>query len=244
MTPYSAERCEGKIREYKNFIKEQKLNNISVSYGEVPKITEGYMYKRRKKLNETPIELKQDDKIVMELSVKEVQATIEIIKRAKGVCGILGLGLGFCVEEIAKKDEVKEVIVYEKNTDIIKIYENNFGKNSKIKIINCDGFKADRKTFDFFFADIYSYQINEKIALDYEILTTIHDIEKYSFFGIEHFLLSCPMEKLAWVYIPEEWMDMSKRVYDNLDKIGQVKNIRKVKASNVTKLLEEFREIL
>lgn len=244
MTPYSAERCEEKIREYKNFIKEQKLNNISVSYGEVPKITEGYMYKRRKKLKETPIELKQDDKVVMELSVKEVQATIEVIKRAKGVCGILGLGLGFCVEEIAKKDEVKEVIVYEKNTDIIKIYENNFGKNSKIKIINCDGFKADRKTFDFFFADIYSYQINEKIALDYEILTTIHDIEKYSFFGIEHFLLSCPMEKLAWVYIPEEWMDMSKRVYDNLDKIGQVKNIRKVKASNVAKLLEEFRGIL
>lgn len=244
MTPYSAERCEKKVREYKEFIKEQELNNISVSYGEVPTVTEGYMYKRRKKLSESPIELKEDNKLVMEISVKEIQATFEFIKRAKGKCGILGLGLGFCVQEIAKKDDVKEIIVYEKNKDIIELYNKNFKVNSKIKIINCDAFEATKENFDFFFADIYSYEITEDIALDYGKLTTLHDIENYSFFGMEHFLLSCPMEKLAWVYIPEEWMDMSKRVYDNLDKIGQVKNIRKIKPNVAAVLLEKFKEVL
>lgn len=244
MTPYSAEYCENKIREYKNYIKEQSFKDISISYGEVKKVTDGYIYKRRKQLKESPIELKIKDKLIMEISVREVQGCFEAIKKAKGRCGVLGLGLGFYVEEISKKEEVTEILVYENNRDIIEVYKNNFKNNLKVKIIEGDGFKADRESFDFFFADIYSYEINENVAIDYGKLIELHDIDEYSFFGLEKFLLSCPMEELLWVYLPDEWLDMSKGTFNNVEKINQVKNIRKIKRNEASRVLVKFKEIL
>ncbi|WP_297519624.1 hypothetical protein [uncultured Clostridium sp.] len=244
MTSYSAESCESKIKEYKKFLKEEKFNNIEIVYTKVPKITDGYIYKRRKMLTESPIELRCNDELIMDLSVREIQGTKESIRKAHGQCGVLGLGLGFYVQEIAKKEEVSEVIVYEINRDVIDLYNKNFPSNSKVKIIEGNGFKAERKQFDFFFADIYSYKISEDIAYDYEKLIELHDIEEYSFFGVEKFLLSCPMEELMSVYMPDEWMEMTKKCFDNVDKLGQVKNIKKLRRNEALKVLKELERIL
>lgn len=244
MTSYSAEACENKIKEYKEFLKEGKLNNAEIIYADVPKVTDGYIYKRRKMLTEQPIELRYNGKLVMDLSVREVQGTKEAIKRAKGKCGVLGLGLGFYVQEIAKKDEVTEVLVYEINSDIIELYNQNYPVNSKIKIIQGDGFKAEKENFDFFFADIYSYEINVDVAKDYAKLIQIHEIEEYSFFGVERFLLSCPMEELMLVYMPDEWMEMTKKCYERVDSIGQVKNIKKLRRNKALKVLSLLKEVL
>ncbi|MGL5574860.1 MAG: hypothetical protein ACRDCW_04805 [Sarcina sp.] len=244
MTSYSAESCETKIKEYKKFLEEGKLNNAEIVYTDIPKVTDGYIYKRRKMLTEQPIELRYNGEPVMELSVKEVQGTTEAINRAKGKCGVLGLGLGFYVQEIAKKEEVTQVLVYEINSDIIELYNKNYPSNPKIKIIQGDGFMCEREAFDFFFADIYSYEVNENVARDYQKLIELHDIEEYSFFGLEKFLLSCPMEELMMVYMPDEWMDMTKKCYERVDSLGQVKNIRKMRRNDALKVLKKLKVIL
>lgn len=244
MTSYSAEVCESKIKEYKNFLKEGVLGDVEILYGEVPNITDGYLYKRRKMLKESPIELQIDGSIIMSLSVKEVQGTKEAIRKAKGKCGVLGLGLGYYVQEISKKEEVSEIIVYEKNKEVIDLYNKNFPGNEKIKIENVDGFTAKREKFDFFFVDIYSYDLDCKVAQDYEKLMQLHDIYIYTFFGLEKFLLSCPLESLSTVFVPEEWMEMAKRAFDSVDKIGQTKNIKNLRRNKALEILEGFRPIL
>ncbi|MGL4741202.1 MAG: hypothetical protein ACRC41_10405 [Sarcina sp.] len=244
MTSYSAEGCEKKIKEYKNFLREGILGNVEILYSEVPNVTDGYLYKRRKMLKESPIELKIAGELIMSLSVKEIQGTKEAIRKAKGKCGVLGLGLGYYVQEIAKKEEVTEIIVYEENKDIIDLYNQNFAENKKIKIRNIDGFSAEKEIFDFFFVDIYSYNLECEVAHDYVKLMQLHDIYIYTFFGLEKFLLSCPLESLSTVFIPEEWMEMAKRAFDEVDKIGQTKNIRNLKRSKALEILECFRPIL
>lgn len=244
MTSYNEKACENKVKEYADIINIRNWGNLEVNQLDKPKITEGYIYKRRKMLNECPIELRNNGELVCEMSIKEVQGTKEAILRAKGRCGVLGLGLGYYVQEIARKDLVKEIIVYENNKDIIELYNKNFEKNSKIKIICIDGFKAQREKFDFFFADIYRYELNENVAYDYEKLNNLHDIYEYSFFGMEKFLLSCPLEELMMVYIPDEWMEMTKKTFDRVDSLGQVKNIRKMKRKNALEILCVFKTIL
>ena len=61
---------------------------------------------------------------VMKIDAKEIQGAYESIKLAKGRVGIVGLGLGYTAWEMAKKDEVTEVIVYEVSKDVINLYIN------------------------------------------------------------------------------------------------------------------------
>ena len=244
MTSYSGKACESKIQEYKEFIKVGKYGNLEVIYSDIPKLTDGYIYKRRKMLNESPIELKKDGKLVCSISVQEIQGTKEAISRANGKCGVLGLGLGFYIQEIAKKENVTEIIVYEIDKNIIKLYESNFEYNEKIKIVHSNGFEVKREQFKFFFSDIYTYEITENVAYDYGKLIEIHDIYEYSFFGLEKFLLSCPMEELMNVYVPDEWMDMTKKAFERVDKLGQMKNIKKIRRHKALKVLNVFKEIL
>ncbi|MGL4990428.1 MAG: hypothetical protein ACRC57_04560 [Sarcina sp.] len=244
MTSYNEQFCENKIKEYKKIIKSEKFRNLEIIYKEVEKVTDGYIYKRRKMLKEGPIELRDCGKLICEISIREIQGSSQAIKRAKGKCGVLGLGLGYYVQEIAKKEDVKEIIVYEINQDIIDLYIKNFGENKKIKIICEDGFKAAKDKFDFFFADIYSYELTTKVAIDYGKLIDLHDIYEYSFFGVEKFLLSCPLEELLMVYIPDEWMDMTRATFDRVDSLGQVNNIRKLRRTKAKEILDEFKKIL
>ena len=49
----------------------------------------------------------------MRLTPLEIQGAYFAIKMAKGKVGVVGLGLGYVVEEMAKKLEVEEITVYE-----------------------------------------------------------------------------------------------------------------------------------
>ena len=48
----------------------------------------------------------------MRLTPLEIEGSYFAIERAKGKVGIVGLGLGYVAQEMAKKEEVDEVIVY------------------------------------------------------------------------------------------------------------------------------------
>ena len=147
-------------------------------------------------------------------------------------------------EEIAKKEDVTEVVVYEINKEVIDLYYSNFGENNKITIINIDAFKAESENFDFFYSDIYEYKLTSRIVDDYEKFNKLHNIEEYSFFGMEHFLLSCKYEEIVWVYIPENWMEMSKFAYECIEDSNLLEYYTQLDENLVSRVLARFKKVL
>ncbi|MGG5460792.1 hypothetical protein [Clostridium sp. B9] len=243
MIPYALNYCEEKIKEYKQKIKENQKGNFIIKYSN-QKEFDGYLYENKEKMNEAPIELFEGDKLWMRISPHEIQGAYESIKRAKGKVGVLGLGLGYFVQEISKKEEVEQIVVYEMSEEIIELYLENFGENTKIKIVKGDGFKAQKESFDFFYSDIYEYKISTKVVDDYVKLAELHDIKEYSFFGVEAFILSCPTSEIIWVYILEEWMDMAKDLFTRFNHSKYIEYFSPIKESEVLVVLKEFGKVL
>lgn len=220
----------GNYRIVKNIIKKQNL--------------QGYMYENKEEYNIDIIKLYKNNINLMKLTPKEIESSYGAINAAHGKVGIVGLGLGYVVQEIAKKHNVKEVIIYEISEEVIKLYNQNFEKNEKIKIIKGDAFTTKKEKFDFFYVDIYEQKLTSKIVEDYKIFTQLHEIEEYAFWGLEHFLLSCKYEDIVWVCTPEIWIDISKKAYEALDSSGYIKGYKPLEENLVRKILLEFKEVL
>ncbi|EKQ56449.1 MULTISPECIES: hypothetical protein [unclassified Clostridium] len=205
---------------------------------------EGYMYENKEEFNIDVIQLYKKDSCLMKLTPKEIESSYGAISSAHGKVGIVGLGIGYVVQEVAKKSNVKEVIVYEISEEIISLYNQTFKDNKKIKIIKGDAFKVQREKFDFFYVDIYEYKLTSKVVADYKLFNELHEIEEYAFWGLEHFLLSCKYEDIVWVYIPENWIAMSKKSYEALDSSRYIESYKPLDEELVKKILLEFKEIL
>ena len=130
------------------------------------------------------------------------------------------------------------------NKDIIDLYYKNFGENSKLEVLNQDGFKGKSDSFDSFIVDIYSYNLEDRVVLDYKKLNDLHKIDEYYFFGFEHFLLSCPTSEIAFVYVPEYWTEALERVYRQLMDNGYINDFVPIAEEKVMKILLEFKKIL
>ena len=148
------------------------------------------------------------------------------------------------VKELAKKDDVTEVIVYEIEKDIVDLYYTNFGDNPKIKVINEDAYKVTGERFDFFYVDIYEYKLTKQVVDDYNKFNELHDIKEYLFWGVEHFLLSCKYEEIVWVYIPEIWMEISKNIFIALQDSNLLEYYRQLDEELVSSVLAEFKAVL
>lgn len=243
MKPYVEEFIVDKMKEYNKKISQGSFGSYKiVKKEEKNNIIEGYLYKREGN-KEFVIELLNDNNLVMKLGHKEIESTFQIIKFAKGRVGIVGLGLGYVAQEIAKNQDVKEIIVYEISKEVIELYRNNFGENKKIKIIQGDAFKAESQSFDYFYVDIYNYALSPKVVDDYKFFIKLHNIEDYVFCGLEHFLLSCRYEEIIWVYIPETWMDMAKGISTALSISGYIKGYEQLNEKLVSNVLAQFKEV-
>lgn len=245
MLPYNIEFIIDKINEYNNKIDEATVNNYSIrKINGLQGIVPGYMYDEKIDFNYPILELSGENHTWMRLTPLEIEATYQALKRAKGKVGVVGLGLGYFVQELLKNKKVSKIIVYEIDDDIIELYYKSFKRHPKIKIIKGDAFKAKSDNFDFFFVDIYEYKLTSKIADDYKLFNQLHQIEEYSFFGMEHFLLSCRYEEIVWVYIPEEWMDMSKKISEALEESGKIKFYKQLDENIVSQVLADFKVVL
>ncbi|MBD7910253.1 MULTISPECIES: rRNA adenine N-6-methyltransferase family protein [Clostridium] len=242
MRPYEGVFIASKIEEYNLLINEAKSGECSISKREG--IKEGYLYEKDEEIKTRIPELLQRNKLSMRVGPKEIQGCYEAIKWAKGKVAIVGLGLGYLAQEMSKKKDVKEVIVYEINSDVIKLYNRNFSQNEKIKIIEGDAYKATKQKFDFFFVDIYGYELSLRVVEDYIKFNEIHEIQEYSFWGMEHFLLSCSYEEIVWVYIPELWMEMSKDISRELEKSGYMDYYKQLDEKLVSEVLAAFKVVL
>lgn len=245
MKPYNKKYVIDAIKKYSNKIKAEKIGQAEVKkINGIQGIIKGYMYEIEDEINEDILELHINNNICMKLTQLEVESSYMPIKMAKGKVGIVGLGLGYVVQEMAKKKEVKEIIVYEINQDVIDLYNSSFKKNKKIKILCEDAFKAESDNFDFFYVDIYEYELSKKVVEDYIALNNLHKIEEYTFWGMEHFLLSCKYEEIVWVYIPEHWMCMSRKLAEKLDESGYIKYYKPLDEKLVSDVLADFKVAL
>lgn len=244
MKPYDKKFVLEEMKKYNNLLYEGTCGKYKITKNISEEILLGYMYENKEKYSIPVIKLLEDNRDLMMITPKEIQGSYQAIKAAYGIVGIAGLGLGYVAQEIAKKSNVKKVIVYEISKEVIELYNRNFKENSKIKIIHGDVFKAKRERFDFFYADIYGYELNLRVVKDYKILNELHEIEQYSFWGMEHFLLSCKYEDIVWVYVPENWISMSKRMYESLDSSGHIKTYKPLDEEKVREILFAFKEIL
>lgn len=245
MLPYNIDFIKDKIASYNKKIKpavsgDYEIRLIDGLKGIVP----GYMYEEKIDFNYPILELQGTNHSWMRLTPLEVEATYQAIKRANGKVGVVGLGLGYMVQELIKKKNVKKVVVYEIEKEVIDLYYKSFKKHPKVKIIHGDAFAAKEDSFDFFFVDIYEYKLTSKVAEDYKKFMDLHDIYEYSFFGMEHFLLSCRYEEIVWVYIPEEWMEMSKKISEALEESGKIKFYKQLDEKLVSQVLADFKKVL
>ena len=244
MKPYDKKFVLDQMKKYNKLLNNDSCGNYKIVKNISDELFLGYMYENKEKYNVPAIKLLEDDRSLMEITPREIEGAYESIKFAYGIVGIVGLGLGYVAQEIAKKSNVKQVIVYEINKEVIDLYNRNFKENSKIKIIHEDAFRAKRQKFDFFYVDIYEYELTLRMVEDYKTFNEIHEIEEYSFWGIEHFLLSCKYEDIVWIYIPENWISMSKKIYESLDSSGYIKNYKPLEENKVREILLAFKEIL
>lgn len=245
MKPYNKVYLNEKINEYNNLISLGKVGNFEIKrINNNSEYIDGYMYRKKDRIDFDILELHGPNNIWMRISPIEIESSYMFIKYAKGRVGIVGLGLGYVAQELAKKPEIDEIIVYEIEKDIIDLYYLNFKENEKIKIINKDAFEAEGEEFDYFYVDIYEYKFDYRVVEDYEKFNNIHKINEYLFWGMEHFLLSCKYEEIVWVYVPELWMEISKNMFSALQEADLLKYYKQLDENLVSKVLSRFKVLL
>lgn len=243
MKPFDIDFILEKVNEYNGKISTNEVGNYKIVKSDFNDSEEGYLYNKKLNIEIKVPELLVGDESIMKINPKEIQGAYESIKYAKGKVGIVGLGLGYTAQEIAKKEDVTEVIVYEISKEVVELYYNNFDKDNKIKIIIGDAYKAQKESFDFFYVDTYGYELSNKVIEDYKKYNKIHDIEEYTFWGLEHFLLSCRYEEIVWVYIPELWMEMSKKLFTALSDSQLLSSYSQLDPELVSNILSQFKDI-
>ena len=113
----------------------------------------------------------------MSICPSEIFSMEEPIQQAHGRVLVLGLGLGYYPFMISQKDSVSEIVIVERQKEVIELFEKyllpQFGHKEKIKVIQedalvymdqlgeSDGFAADEGgRFDVCFADIWENQVD------------------------------------------------------------------------------------
>lgn len=245
MKPYNKKFVFQELKKYNSLINEGTCGDYKIVKNTInDQILQGYMYENKEEYEIDLIQLYKKNAKLMELAPKEVECSYSAISFAYGKVGVVGLGIGYVVQEIAKKAKVEEIIVYEINQEVIDLYYQNFKENNKIKIKKVDAFKAEREKFDFFYVDMHKSELTSKVVEEYAAFNELHEIEEYSFYGLEHFLLSCKYEDIVWIYIPENWISMSKKAYEALDSSGYIETYKPLDEKSVKTILLQFKEIL
>lgn len=247
MIPFKSSYYQNKIAEFASKVKTNEdfsVNQCRV-YWDFYKEGKhkGYMHVFKGVLRDVPC-LYEKDMLWMSLNGEEIGGYYEALRRAKGIVGVVGLGIGYFVEELASKEKVEKIIVYENNKDIIEIYNILFDKNDKIEIVNCDAREVKGEKFDFFFVDIYRHEFNKEIVDDYELFNKNHDIKEYSFFGMEHFVLSLREEDIKEEVLPEYWLAMSKNIGDKFFESKYKDNFIPISYKKAKSLYDKFKLIL
>lgn len=104
--------------------------------------------------------VKKAGRIWMSLVPHEIETMREPLSQATGKIAVLGLGLGYFAFAAAEKDDVSEVVIFEKDPAIIALFQKHllphFPKKAKIRVRKKDALDyGEDGPFDFVFADLW-----------------------------------------------------------------------------------------
>lgn len=109
------------------------------------------------------VKLTQNGEVVMSNTEMEKRTNTEFVKHAHGNVLIGGLGIGMIILAIQEKENVKSIIILEKNQEVINLVKNQLPLNEKVKIVNADVFTYEPlEEFDTIYMDIWNY-INQDV---------------------------------------------------------------------------------
>ena len=100
----------------------------------------------------------------MTLTPVDMDTSVTAIREAHGRVITFGLGLGYYAFHASEKEEVMEVVVVERSSDVIKLFSDvllpHFPHKEKIKIIEADAFRyaeeeMPKEHFDYAFVDTW-----------------------------------------------------------------------------------------
>lgn len=245
MIPFDTKYIHEEMEKYTSNLKEENLiyNHINIHKKSLKGKINGYIFQYEDNFSIIPA-LYVNDKETMKLSPEEIIGCYTAHKYARGKVGIVGLGLGYFTLKVLENKNVTEVIVYESNKEVIDFYFNSFGDNEKLKIVEEDAFKVRGEEFDFFFVDIYYNKLSLSVVEHYVHFNKAHSIQEYTFWGMERFLLSCKIEDILNIYIPELWMSMSRELFSKYNDSPYKDLFNPLPENEVGMVLKEFEKIL
>lgn len=95
-----------------------------------------------------------DGRIMMSNTEMEVSTNLGVIRNATGRVLIAGLGLGMILFPMQEKEDVTEIVVLEKNPNVIDLVAPHLGE--KVKVVECDIFEYEPEgKFDVIYFDIW-----------------------------------------------------------------------------------------
>ena len=129
----------------------------------------------------------------MSITPNEIETMEKAINEVKGSVTVFGLGLGYFAFMASNKPEVKEVIIIEKDKNIINLFNkhifNKFDHPEKVKIIETDALKY----------------INSPLKTDYAFVDLWHD----PFDGLDLFLKFCKSQRKSSNCRYYDWLESS-----------------------------------
>lgn len=169
----------------------------------------------------------EKDEIWMSLNPHEINTMKEPIKHASGDVLVLGLGLGYFTYMISRKEEVKKIVVIEKDVKAINIFKKVIlpliDNKDKIEIINDDCFNYLNKEhyFNYVFSDIY-HNVHDGLPLYLKLKSLENNHSLYEYWietsllaMIRRYLLTLYEEKVYEKYCDDDY----KVVNEESDKI-------------------------
>lgn len=165
--------------------------------------------------------IKQQDVTWMSVTPFEINTMAPILEKVKGNIITLGLGLGYFASMAALKPDVNEVLVIEKDQQVIDIFLKHIypqlPNKEKIKIIHEDAFqflKTNKRRFDHWFVDIY-HTADDGLP----IYIRVKKLEKISTYGQWHYWLESSIISLfrryMIIFLQEQLLSFDTSHYQN-----------------------------
>ena len=162
----------------------------------------------------------KDDVVWMSTDPNEINTMKEPISEAKGRVLAFGLGLGYFPLMCALKEDVKKVVIIEKDPQIINIFKKHilplFKYPNKIEVIESDAFDYVRKNnlnqlYDYLFIDIW-HNPEDGLPLYLSFKALLNDAKFKVSYWLEKSIIAM-YRRCVLTIIEENMMGYSKKNY-------------------------------
>src|SRR5437868_5261962 len=181
-------------------VRPMHIGPVSVTRESGPRPAQAYLHEEPPSasglLEDIPV-LRMDEKVWMSLTPMEVQSSFMPIQLAHGHVATAGLGLGYFVQRVLHKPNVRRITVYEVRKEILEYYTRTFGRHPKLELRHENVRLVHNQHWDLFYADMYRSLLTPQAIADYATLRASNRIRRYHWWSIEHLVLEVRHAGLA-----------------------------------------------